>query len=342
MNYSKKSIRTGSKKISCNLDGVPEHSVVPIYLNNKNTKYLEELVLEIANQLPGLPLKSQIELTAQAMRSILTDIDVMGCAFERLAKGETSAVYTEGIPLFKGTTSTGLYRIMALILGSGVPFQYQQQHNGELIATLEPAVNSVANSNTTGAHFGCHTDDAYIEYMYRVLFIALLGQLNESGAETGYAPIEKIVAKLSERQVVALMKPSFIFRKPASLNDGVESNEWSEPQPILFELPSDKMGVQSPTYNTRIVAGPGELEAESAFEAFKNATEATMRWFVVGPGSHLIFRNDLGLHSRKAIESGSVRRVHRTYWHNKIDVLRSAAKSDGHVFDIKTLTGTAA
>ena len=324
-----------------NLPAELEHSIVPVSINPKTSDYIRKVVVDVANQLPGLPLSKQVSIARNAMREIMAESVVLDYAFSRLSKGQSDAVFVEGLPIFEGDLSANLCRTMSMIVGSpiGLPMQYEQQNGGDLIAAIKPDPDSVPDSQKTSAHFGSHTDDAYVPYEFRVLCIALLGEINESRAETGYSPIDKIVKQLSKCEIAILEKPLFEFREPASLNGGKQSNTWSEPRPILFRLPSDALGVQSPTYNTRITTVEASVycEAEAAFGAFRIAVENAMRWFVVEPGTYLVFRNDRGLHSRKKIKENTPRCVHRMYWRNNLDAMRSASETNGYIFDLDAL-----
>ena len=318
----------------------PRHDNVSLHINQQTSDHLAELIYGMANNIPGLSLPEQLRRMSEVMRQIVEENANIAYSFKRIISGESDALYITGLPTFEGPGSLGLYRVMALTLGSltGAPFQYLQQHGGELVPALVPVHGSVIkNTNSAAAHFGPHTDDAYIPYKYRTKLISLLGQINEGNAETGFSSISKVLDIISEDQINLLKKPLYRFKKPISFEPSSEHSTWSEPQPILFELKDGKMGVQSPTYSTEVIDGNVETaSAHDAFGAFCEAVDQKMEWFVVGQGAYLIFRNDRGLHARRAIKDGLARCVYRTYWHEDLEPM-SFAGCGGNVYDLDAL-----
>ena len=318
----------------------PRHDNISLHINQQTSDELAGLVYSLANKVPGLCLPGQLKLMCEAMQQIIDKNNNIAYSFNRIINNESDALYITGLPTFEGPGSPGLYRVMALTLGSltGEPFQYKQQHGGELVPALIPDHGSeLKHTHAAAAHFGPHTDDAYIPHKYRTKLISLLGQVNEGNAETGYSSISKIMDILSEAQINLLKKPLFRFKKPFSFEPSSEHSVWSEPQPILFDLADGKMGVQSPTYNTEVIAGNVDTaSAHDAFGAFCAAVDEKMEWFVVGQGSYLIFRNDRGLHARRAIKDGLARCVYRTYWHGDLGPM-SFAGCGGNVYDLDVL-----
>ena len=88
-----------------NLPAELEHSIVPVSINPKTSDYIRKVVVDVANQLPGLPLSKQVSIARNAMREIMAESVVLDYAFSRLSKGQSDAVFVEGLPIFEGDLS---------------------------------------------------------------------------------------------------------------------------------------------------------------------------------------------------------------------------------------------
>ena len=315
----------------------PRHDVISAYINSATSDYLASQIHELAMNLPGLSLEGQLCSARKIMTDLIEGNAAIGYSFNRIISSDSDALYVEGLPEYSGSYAPLLYRLTTLAIGSlfGQPFQYLQQHGGQLIPVLEPSDDSAENTNSTGAHFGAHTDDAFLNPKYRTKYISLIGELNESNAGTGYASISKILSVLSKKDIETLSKPLYLFKKPISFKGLNERSEWSEPRPILYRLPDGKIAVQCPTYNTKVAASLESEAAQIAFDNFNKRVDEKTEWFVVGPTSYLVFRNDRGLHSRQEIEGR--RRVYRTYWHEDLNQMPVSAQLPGNIIDVTGL-----
>ena len=300
---------------------------------------IETVVTEALHRCVCEPLNRQIEVADEVLKALKKHCPALGVILHFAWRPNgLSAVWVTGLPVFPIENRKAANKLLSLALGRvlGLPFQYLQQKPGDIVSALEPRHGAVENSNSSSAHFGAHTDDAFFLPQYRCRHITLLGEKNDSHTETGFAPIEDIldwVEKNGKSEYVDLLQQDmFSFRRPHSFaGDGPS---WSPPRPIVYTTAWDEIAVQAPTYNCKVL----QPRANEAFEVFKLATDHCMRWFSIDPGCWLAFRNDRGLHSRKAIvgsdQSGISRRVWRTYFRPDLDALRKVTGSE-HVFDIR-------
>ena len=79
----------------------------------------------------------------------------------------------------------------------------------------------------------------------------------------------------------------------------------------------------------------GTIDSPAAFGKFNKKVDEKTEWFVVGPKSYLVFRNDRGLHSRQEIKGS--RRVYRTYWHEDLNRMPVSARLSGNIIDTTKL-----
>jgi len=217
---------------------------------------------------------------------------------------------------------------LALAFLTGEPFQYSSQNNGEVAAILEPSESAPPNSNGYPGDFGLHSDDPNVPDPFRVRTIVLAGFKNDSRVATGYAPLEKILLHLSPRSTWELLQPNFTFRPPPSFGAGQHR---TASRPVLYPGDDGRLRIQFDHADTR----GQSREARRALVELACVANDAMRWFVVGPGSSLIFRNDRGLHARQAINGA--RQIVRVYTTPSLDALRQACSEQGRVFDVRRL-----
>jgi len=295
----------------------------------------KELIIAVNNTI-GMDIAAQISMSESIAKKAFSLSKDFENDYEKLISDPAvAAIYIDNLPSFTGITKFALNRLLALVLGVrfGMPFQFREQHNGILVPELTPKKGSIGNTNSSPEDFGSHTDDAYIDAKFRTKYIGLLGVENEQHTPTGYSPIARIVESLSEREIDILKQPVFQFRQPFSFVTDSD-NKWSESKPIIYFDEHGLLSVQCPTYNTRIDPNC-EIGVQRVFEKFKKVVEESVNWVIVDPSTYFIFKNDKGLHQRKAI--GGKRTIFRTYWHDNLARLMSKAGHTGFVFSLSDL-----
>ncbi len=217
----------------------------------------------------------------------------------------------------------GALRVLALALGAplGEAFQYRQQNGGEVVPALQPDPSAPAQSGTSAAPFGAHSDDTILPPCFRTRHIALLGVENERGARTGFALVPAIEKRLDPESRDVCGKPFFSTRVPNSYR--WTGPAWSSPIPLLYTNRAGERCVQCPTYNTR----PLTEAAAHALARFRAAVDDAMKWRVIERGDFVVFRNDRGRHARDAIQGS--RLLLRTYWRPDAAALRAATGEAG-------------
>ena len=318
-------------------------SVTHTLLSNTSKSLLENAVYSLVNDLPGMPVNRQLTLARKAMTHLMSVCPELKYPLDKLHQNELDALFLEGLPIFTGPNAKCCYAVTSLMVGSviGTAYQFEQQHEGALVAALAPEAGSKENTNTTPEHFGWHTDDAAFLDVFRVQHISLTGEINECGAQTGFAPISDLMSQLTRAQVALLSKPIFLFKTPISFAGIDDLNQFSEPKSVFYQMNSGKTGIQTPTYGTKVIDGSLKEAADEALRALIQAADEVAKWVVVREGSYLIFNNERGLHARKKIEGGR-RCVHRVYWTRNIETLREATSTDGFVFDANKLLNRSA
>lgn len=236
-----------------------------------------------------------------------------------------NAITLSGLSL---STDLRFTKALALALSgqTGSPFQFDSQNSGEVCAVLKPEVGAPPNSNASFALFEAHTDDPPAPLGTRVEIITLVGRINESRAETGFADIESILNAMSRQTIRRLLVPEYQFRYPASLGMG---ERWTSARPILLPGEGGRFWMQ-------LEGGDGTRpindEAKLALQELRLAIDQATKWFVVENGTAILFGNQTGVHTRRAITGA--REIVRVYTIADPGTLRNAAGTKGSIFTL--------
>lgn len=276
-------------------------------------------------------MQAMPEAAAEAARILEEEIPrLRGFLNQLLDDRAAPAVFLSNLPV--GSEHVATLVALGLSLLYGHAFQYLGQNGSELVARLEPKPEFEGQGNTGEGRgdFLPHSDDAILAPEFSTDWIQLLGVVNECRAATAFTPIDAVVASLTKESRRILAEPRFIFHAPKSFRLRMKVS--SLPTPVLFELPDGAQGVRLSTYNCQ----PAEESDSAASGALAEIIGLVhcpefSHELVIGSGDCLIFTNNRGLHSRKAIEGR--RLVLRTYVKNDLSLLQSKSLSDGPVFD---------
>lgn len=251
------------------------------------------------------------------------------------AKNSADAIFIDGLPTFDNTTpELANAKIISLMLAlvMGEPFQYKQQNNGELVASIKPIEGlEQSNSNAGKIHFGWHSDDSFLLSKFRTKWIQLTGFYNPDRVLTNIALIDEIIQNLSKESLNTLMLKKYKVKIPTSFKLG---DMWSDDRPLIIMNANNQFEISVPMYHVAPSTLTDEL-ATRALQDLSNAIEQSKRSYCIEPGTALIFNNDRLLHARDEIKTD--RLLHRIYIKPNLEDLILATGSNNRIFDLQKL-----
>lgn len=239
-----------------------------------------------------------------------------------------NAAFVEGLPLPERVEDSKLIAL-ALAAHTGSPFQYTSQNDGRVCAVLRPAPGAPINSNASAREFEPHVDDPNVPLAMRVETITLAGHVNTARTPTGYAAVADVLEHLHSSVIQALSRYEYEMAAPASFNQG--ESRWTAARPVLLRSSTGSTVIQYQSFGIR----PTTDAARDALQALRAAIEHVMTWYVVEPGTALVFSNMRGVHARRAIEGS--REVVRVYTRRSLQALQESDGNPGPVFDVKSV-----
>ena len=250
-----------------------------------------------------------------------------------LAQGKTVVPKIKHTSLLWDVLS-GQITALRLACELGMPFQYLQQNEGEVVARIYPKKGfEQTNSGYNMKALGWHTDDSILTREFRAHWIALFGFSNPHDVPTYISRLDKILNVLSLQYIKILSQPLYCLKMPTSFGN---QDIWSAPTPLMYlQQNTDLMEIAVATYHAQ-PADVNNKKAKEALNALICAAEHVKEEIILKPGDWIIFNNNRVLHSRGEIQHQE-RLIFRTYIRPNLHALIKRTGDKGYVFNLEKL-----
>lgn len=212
-------------------------------------------------------------------------------------------------------------------LSLGNPFTFIEQHGGDFVQNIRPVASHEEEQSSRGrVALDLHTDDAFLDPLVRVEYIALCGVDNPAQVPTEVVAVCDVCEELSAEAIEVLSQPLFSFGCPESYDIVGRENMWTAPKPILTWCCDGLAEIAFPSTSVK-VRGDESANAPSHLEALKAGLKrAPRRQITLEPGEILVISNTRCLHGRPSV--ANERWLKRVYLRRDLSALDLVAATD--------------